>query len=226
MLRFWVPEHEMEMCVHATVGAVWLLAAAGRLPASGTTIATRSGIVRAEVTPGPSGPAEVRVSQPAARLAPLPRPAEDRAAVLDVLGVSADAPADWPIRNATTSRTKTLIPLADVSVLDALTPRFEDVRALCDRLGSTGLYPYAISDATTPTIDARQFPRSSGYPEDPATGVAAAALAFALQADGVLGRPTEPVRIRQGRAMGRPSVIEVRLGQDGCWIGGHVDPDD
>jgi PhzF family phenazine biosynthesis protein len=224
--RFWVPEHEMEMCVHATVGAVWLLAETGRLTASAATIETRSGVVRATVTRGPSGRADVRVSQPAARLAPLPRPAEDRAALLDVLGVPADALAGWPIRNATTSRTKTLVPLADVSVLDALTPRFADVRALCDRLGSTGLYPYAVSDLTTRTVDARQFPRSSGYPEDAATGLAAAALAYGLRADGVVARSAEPVRIRQGRAMGRPSVIEVFPGEDDCWIGGLVEDDD
>jgi len=172
------------------------------------------------------GKDRVRVSQPAARLEPLPRPADDRAALLDVLGISAEALAGRPIRNATTSRTKTLVPLADVAVLDALTPRFEAVRDLCDRLGSTGLYPYAVSNAAERTFDARQFPRSSGYPEDPATGLAAAALAYGLRADGLIDHSAEPVRIRQGRAMGRPSAIEVTLGPAECWIGGPVEHDD
>jgi PhzF family phenazine biosynthesis protein len=235
--RFWVPEHEMEMCVHATVGAVWLLAESGRLDGPSVTIATRSGLVRAEVVPTAAGPRRVRVSQPAARIEPLPRPDDDRAALLDVLGVPADALADRPVRNATTSRTKTLVPLADVAVLDALTPRFDAVRGLCDRLGSTGLYPYAVSDAAARTFDARQFPRSSGYPEDPATGLAAAALAYGLLADGLIDGPVAgpvdgpvdesagPVRIRQGRAMGRPSATEVTLGRHGCWVGGLVEPD-
>jgi PhzF family phenazine biosynthesis protein len=215
----------MEMCVHATVGAVWLLAETGRLTGPTATIATRSGPVRAEITPDASGHARVRVSQPAARLEPLPRPEEDRAALLDVLGISADALADRPIRNATTSRTKTLIPLADVATLDALKPRLEAVRALCDQLGSTGLYPYAVSNPAEQTFDARQFPRSSGYPEDPATGLAAAALAYALLTDGLIDNAAKPVKIRQGRAMGRPSSIEVTLGQKECWISGPVEDD-
>jgi PhzF family phenazine biosynthesis protein len=223
--RFWVPEHEMEMCVHATVGAAWLLAETGKLTGPTATIATRSGLVRAEVKPDSSGRSRIRVSQPAARLEPLPRPEEDRAALLDVLGIPADALADRPIRNSTTSRTKTLVPLVDVAALDALDPRLEAVRALCDRLGSTGLYPYAVSDAER-TFEARQFPRSSGYPEDPATGLAAAALAFSLLSDGLIDESPEPVHIRQGRAMGRPSAIEVTLGADECWISGPVEYDE
>ncbi len=31
--RYWVPNHEMEMCSHATVGALWLLAGKGLLAA-------------------------------------------------------------------------------------------------------------------------------------------------------------------------------------------------
>jgi PhzF family phenazine biosynthesis protein len=223
--RFWVPEHEMEMCVHATVGTVWLLAETGRLTGPTATIATRSGPVKAEITRDSSGPARVCVSQPAARLEPLPRPSEDRAALLDVLGISADALADQPIRNATTSRTKTLIPLADVATLDALKPRLEAIRALCDQLGSTGLYPYAVSNAAEQTFDARQFPRSSGYPEDPATGLAAAALAYALLTDGLIDDAAKPIQIRQGRAMGRPSSIEVTLGKTECWISGPIEDD-
>ena len=229
--RFWVPEHEMEMCAHATVAAVWLLAETGRWTRPECRIATRAGVVHAEVTTAPHGGRSVRVSQPVGRLDPLPRPEHDRAALLDVLGIGTDALADRPIRNATTSRTKTLVPLVDPASLDALAPRLDAVPTVCDRLDSTGLYPYAVSDADTRTFDARQFPRSSGYPEDPATGIAAAALAFGLLADGLVDASDRPVRVRQGRAMGRPSAIEVTFASrngtpHGCWIGGAVELQD
>ncbi len=101
------------------------------------------------------------------------------------------------------------------------------MEALCSTLGSTGLYPYAVAEDAQRTFEARQFPRSSGYPEDAATGIAAAALAFGLRSgDGV--EPTdEPILVRQGRAMGRPSQIQVRFDladgtPRGCWIGGAV----
>ncbi len=42
-LRFFVPNHEMEMCGHATLGTVWLLKHLGLHPEPELTIATLSG---------------------------------------------------------------------------------------------------------------------------------------------------------------------------------------
>ena len=81
-------------------------------------------------------------------------------------------------------------------------PAFE---AACFALQSTGIYMY------TPTpegYECRQFPKSSGYPEDPATGVAAAALACALHQAGYTDN-IRPHRFFQGTAMQRPSVLLV-----------------
>lgn len=115
--------------------------------------------------------------------------------------------------------------MRDVATLDALVPHLEGIEHACDRVGSTGLYPYAPSGDLQ--VDARQFPRASGYPEDPATGIAATALAFELLADGLITANEHTITIRQGRAMGRPSQITVRLDAndtriDGCWLGGPV----
>ena len=220
-LRFWVPEHEMAMCGHATVGAVWLLAREGRLPRPRVRIATRSGVVEAVVDE--SGES-VEVSQPPGRIEAVdPRHVDT---ILDVLGISPGELAARPV-NATTSRTKTLVPVADEDVLDGLDPYFAAVPELCDTLGSTGLYPYAVTDARAQEFAARQFPRSSGYPEDPATGIAAAALLFGLLDEGLVERSERSVIVRQGRAMGRPSVMRLRLCMGGpvpigCWLGGPV----
>jgi len=94
-------------------------------------------------------------------------------------------------------------------------------RIACDALGSTGIYLYAPLDdehdddgiLLPPTFECRQFPRASGYPEDPATGVAAAALAVALhhrpRRRGQRQQCSE-YRFHQGTAMGKPSRIVVR----------------
>lgn len=215
-LRFWVPRHEMTMCGHATVGATWLLSELGRLPGGAATISTASGVVRSRVTPDGA-----EVSQPAGHVTAL---AEDAArAVAEVLGLTPAELAGPPV-NAATSRVKTLVPLADVGALDAIRPRAEAIEAVCTGIYSTGLYPYVRSDGEPATVDARQFPRGAGYPEDPATGVAAAALAYGLLADGVVSADGPPLTVRQGRAMGRPSRITVRFDPDGpgCWVGGPV----
>jgi len=219
-LRFWVPDHEMSMCGHATVGAVWLLDRLGRLPGGEVRLLTRSGAVTARTTDDGA-----EVTQPSGQLEPV---ADDAVpAILDTLRITAADLAPQPIRNARTSQVKTLVPVADVSVLDGLRPDFDRVHQVCDLIASTGLHPYAPSDPTRQVFDARQFPRSSGYPEDAATGIAAAALAFGLLAQGSVAPDSRPIHIRQGRAMGRPSEIAVRFilrdgAVDGVWLGGKV----
>lgn len=233
--RFWVPNHEMSMCGHATVGAVWLLHQTGCLQSDRLTIQTRSGRVAVRITETADGDASVEISQPVGRIEPLPQAPFSgngiRDEIIDALGITAAQLAPLPIQNACTSRVKTLIPLASSADLDALEPRFEKIDALCERIGSTGLYPYATFDADRQIFDARQFPRASGYPEDAATGIAASALSFGLLDNGMVEASTRTITIRQGRAMKRPSQISVRFSfdsgaghgaPDGCWLGGPV----
>ena len=76
-------------------------------------------------------------------------------------------------------------------------------------------------------FSARQFPKSSGYREDAATGIAAAALSFGLLENRLIERSERVALARQGWAMGRPSEIGVRLRFEqgdiaGYWLGGSV----
>ncbi|KAJ5646602.1 hypothetical protein N7490_002974 [Penicillium lividum] len=229
-MRYWVPTQEMEMCGHATVGAIWLLHQLGLLtPASAEElrIATLSGIVEAQVLSGSSpSSCEVLVSQPTGSVHDLPH--SYTLEILSSLGLKEEhlAPG-YKIQNGCTSRAKTLIPLKSHDILQTLTPDPESIRRVCDRVNSTGLYPYVVLDSGAQLFEARQFPRSAGYVEDPATGIAAAALLFGLVVNGIVARETEkPVHVRQGWAMGKPSEIRVclRHGGDGvgCWITGKV----
>jgi PhzF family phenazine biosynthesis protein len=227
--RFWVPNHEMSMCGHATVGAVWLLDQLGRLRRDQVTISTRSGRVEARIRRPLGQDVLVEVSQPAGHVEPLADADQAKAVILQVLGIVTEDLAPFPIQNARTSRVKTLVPLRSVSILDGLKPDFGKIEQLCARLESTGLYPYAISDRESQVVDARQFPRSSGYPEDAATGIAAAALSFGLLSNGIVEASERPITVRQGRAMKRPSEIQVRFNLDhgrvdGCWLCGVVQP--
>jgi trans-2,3-dihydro-3-hydroxyanthranilate isomerase len=221
----------MEMCGHATVGTLWALRQWGRWHTPSARIETLSGLVDVEWDTVTS---RVWISQPAMHAEALTPEACRRVAT--VLGLTG---GQVPIMiNARTSRVKTLVQMPDVAALDALRPDFSAMEALCESIGSTGLYPYALgagaAEATAgrPVVAARQFPKSSGYPEDAATGIAAAALWGQLAAANVIatGSPEAPVvcTVRQGDAMGRPSAIYVRarFGDDataaGCWLSGQV----
>jgi PhzF family phenazine biosynthesis protein len=226
--RFFVPQHEMEMCGHATVGSLWALRQWGWWTSASARIETLSGLVDAEWDEAGQ---RVWVSQPAVQATALPEHAARRVeAVLRL--PTASVP---PMTNASTSRVKTLVEMPDVAALQALQPDFAAMETLCASIDSTGLYPYALagrSSAGEPVIAARQFPKSSGYPEDAATGIAAAALWGHLAAVGAIpiGTPDAPVvcTVRQGDAMGRPSAIDVRARFDsagasaGCWLSGQV----
>ncbi|KAJ5747627.1 uncharacterized protein N7511_009323 [Penicillium nucicola] len=234
--RYYAPDHELEMCGHATVGAIWLLSNLEMLAKENIRISTKSGIVEATVsrTSGEGSDDEkekaiwVEVSQPAVNMLESIRRQDLIDEILSVLGISNDdLVPGLSIRNAATSRVKTLIPIKSVAALNSLAPQFDHVQSLCDALGSTGLYPYAVSDLEDQVFEARQFPRGAGYHEDAATGVAASALAFELLENGLLVDSEETVEVKQGFAMGCPSEISVRFREAGghvvgCWIGGSA----
>ncbi|WP_417824985.1 PhzF family phenazine biosynthesis protein [Thalassospira lucentensis] len=217
-MRYFVPNHEMEMCGHATIGALWALRDAGLIAGENQLIETKSGLVRAIV---PKSGA-IAISQPLGVVRKLSRKAgEDIASVLNL-------PHDYfhnaICMNAKTSRTKTLIPITSVEELHQLKPNFEHIRSVCNQMESTGLYPFAVGKERG-HFHARQFPSNSGYPEDAATGIAASALAFGLL-DLKYVEDTEGVVIHQGEAMNFPSRIDISFEQqDGkvvsCWLKGE-----
>jgi PhzF family phenazine biosynthesis protein len=195
------------------------------LPGEQVRIETRSGSVTGYVDRADSGDPSVEISQPVGKVVDLSRAEEED--VLSALKLSRRDLLDLPIQNAVTSRVKTLIPTKGVRELNDLVPDSAQIEACCDRIGSTGLYPYAIEHQGERRFEARQFPKSSGYPEDAATGIAAAALAFGLLKNGLVERNSERITVMQGRAMGALSEIRVRLGfagsrPVGCLLGGSV----
>lgn len=223
--RYWVMNHEMEMCGHATVGAVWLLDHLGMLTKDKLLISTLSGHVEAHVTERNSAGACVMVSQPIGQVQELST--ADCSQVSSVLGIERSNLAQHTMQNAATSRVKTLVPLKDVDTLDSLQLDFARIESVCSTVSSTGLYPYAVVDQEKQIFAARQFPKASGYPEDAATGIAAAALAFALLKQGLVSDSVQPICVQQGHAMGKPSEIRVSFHTEdseivGCWLGGSV----
>jgi PhzF family phenazine biosynthesis protein len=186
-MRYFVPRHEMEMCVHATVAGVTALGRRGAVLVQTplavlNTAVDDDGLVTVEQFPptvGSEGPAGT---------------------VADALGCRSEQIRSS--RSVSVSRAKLLVELDSVETLNALCPDSGRVRRVCEDLDVTGLYPFALhGDAW-----ARQFPRDSGYPEDPATGLAAAALGahLALHEE---GDGHYRYDVHQGQAMGRPSLI-------------------
>ena len=206
--RYFVPLHEMEMCTHATIGSVTVLVETGRVTESPVRLETALGPVSVDWE-REGGRVKVSLSQF------LPRFAEENPAPEEVcraLRITPDELADLPIESAATSRFKLLVPLKEKATIYRLEPDFEYLWSLCDKYHTTGFYPFAPEPGDDPRLFcARQFPCRAGYPEDPATGVAASALSAYMVEHRLLPLADgwNEITVRQGEAMGKPSIISA-----------------
>jgi PhzF family phenazine biosynthesis protein len=223
-LRYFVPLHEMEMCVHATVGALTVLVEQRHITKSLVQVETPLGVLPLEWR-REDGQLWVTVEQfPPTFFERQPGRQPIKEEVAAVLGVDAQVIDErvGPIQNVSVSRSKMMIPLQDVVTLDSLQPSQEQVRQLCERYATTGLYPFTLR-TRSPQLqaEARQFPKNAGYLEDPATGVAAAALAAYLIHAGA-NAPSEHgwqvLSVGQGDAMGQPSLMRAEVLVEGGMI--------
>ena len=147
--------------------------------------------------------------------------------------------------NSSIARPKTLVHVPSLKALNegVLAPSIENdnFRTACDTIDSTGLYLYSERQRNSgdkediqsnqSNWECRQFPRASGYPEDPATGIAAAALALSLehrrrllQSSSSSNTSEHSYNMYQGAAMGKPSLIMVKNIE--FLEGGHIDNTD
>lgn len=201
--RFFVPRHEMSMCVHATIAATTLLLSQGQLHGRSTVVRTASGDCQVSWSDGRAP--EVTVEQQTPEFGPELDIGDDLLRALSLPPGALD-PAR-PVRAVSVSRAKLIVPLRRPALVHGARPESAALWQLCREAGTTGAYVVAADPARGPgRVVARQFPVDAGYPEDPATGVAAGALAAYLAAlDGRPGR--SEVQIEQGAAMGRPSRL-------------------
>ena len=137
---------------------------------------------------------------------------------------------EMPAECASTSRFKLMVPVKDRAILDSLKPDLELLWSLCDQCGCSGFYVFARDHEKADTCYARQFPCRSGYDEDPATGIAAAALGAYWVRHGLMKAEDgwNRLRVYQGHAMGRPSFLaaDVRLASgviDGVRVCGYAE---
>jgi trans-2,3-dihydro-3-hydroxyanthranilate isomerase len=218
-LRFFVPEHEMSMCVHATAACVALLVEDGRLSAPGAAVRTGIGTVPVSWAPVPAAaaPDHVEIGMPTPQRMPGHPRLTDVAEVLGLEGGLSDV-GRGPVEVWNAARPKLLFPVADRSRLNSMTPVWEAMWALCSDFDATGIYAFAPGDEPH-AVHARQFPVRAGYPEDAATGVAAAALGGYL-ATSAPPKAASTVRyeVHQGEAMGSPSLLETVIGWDGATV--------
>lgn len=208
--RYFVPNFEIEMCVHATIGSVTVLVKKGFVRKSPLLIETLLGPITVNWETK-NDEIEVEVAQ---FLPEINENVPTIAEICEALNVKTHDVVGESIQSISTSRFKLIIPLTSTTVLHNLKPSYKKIWKLCDQYRITGFYPFAIEDETHKVIQARQFPNKAGYNEDPATGVAASALGAFLYLHDTFPKTETGLstyHVKQGVAMGKPSYIEAKV---------------
>ncbi|MBN9792529.1 PhzF family phenazine biosynthesis protein [Pseudonocardia sp. TMWB2A] len=195
---------------HNAMGAWIWLARSGRLPAGRTEFVQQIGDDVLAVRVEYPHTSEVRVTMRQSPPRFLGR-TDDHDALEGALGLTSGAlRRDVAAQVGSTGAEHLLVAAASVEAVDAAAPRHGELKDLLAAVGAEGCYLYAATPGAASTAYARFFNPTVGIEEDPATGTAAGPLAALLVRDGVTddGGVT---RIEQGRAIGRPSLLEVHV---------------
>jgi len=207
-IRYFVPDHEMGVSGHATIAAITVARLDSTLKSDRVRVETMTGIFEVESARRGDG-----IIVTLEQNKPVFGPTLDPDPVARALNIDAKRIrlAESPIQSVSVSRAKLLVPLEDSKVLDNLNPDYQALWELSEKLQVTGFYPFIRhTDKENAQAEARQFPLRAGFPEDAATGVAAAALgAYLATYDRKCLTGQHVLRIAQGYAMQAPSAIEA-----------------
>jgi trans-2,3-dihydro-3-hydroxyanthranilate isomerase len=208
---------------HNTLGAWWWLAAAGRLDLGDGRTCFRQQIgdlVYPLAIWQNQGRLEKIVMQQDAPVAG--RLSSNVGALANALGLDTEEIAVdvVPCQVVSTGAAHLLVPIRDREAVDRISPDASQLFDLLREAGGEGCYVFSLDPLQPGTrAYARFFNPTVGISEDPATGTAAGLLAAHLVAHG-LARPGV-IKIEQGTALGRTSIIEVEVDAGTVSISGH-----
>ncbi|TIP78547.1 MAG: PhzF family phenazine biosynthesis protein, partial [Mesorhizobium sp.] len=142
-------------------------------------------------------------------------------ALAKALGLDAEEMAAdvVPCQVVSTGAAHLLAPIRDREAVDRISPDAKQLIDLLNEVGGEGCYVFSL-DPRQPgaTAYARSFSPTVGISEDPATGTAAGPLAAHLVAHGLVQPGV--IKIEQGTAIGRTSIIEVDVDAGSVSVSG------
>jgi trans-2,3-dihydro-3-hydroxyanthranilate isomerase len=216
-VRIFTPGAEFPYAGHPTLGTATAIRSR-YFGGAAESITLRLGIGLVPVRFADDGVAWLE--SPVARFEPF----EKRELVAAALGLEVESlDPKLPIEIQRNGANQLFVPLRDRSALERAAVDSNAYRAL-RAAGSPGsLYLFA-QGARDPRnhFSVRLFAPAYGTPEDPATGSAAGFLGQYLARHRVYPNETVDVRLEQGHAISRPSLLRVRARASAVEVGGRV----
>ena len=213
-IRFFYPSLEMNMCIHGTLAAAYLILASS--DQSTCTLITRDNN-------------EIHIVREGNRLQAVLKEKRtdeirlDNQAIASLLNLPNDfaISSNLPAGVFSVGSPKYLIPLNSDEQLQIIEPNFAAITHWSNEAGVNGLYVYVPISNSNNAFKARGFNPKGGCNEDAATGVAVGALVSALQAP--------HITVLQGESIGHPCRLigSLRKNKDNedILVGGIVQYD-
>lgn len=205
-LRYFTPAREVDLCGHATIGAICGLLADGRLPSveGACHIETNVGVLRVRYGFARGIPwAEMGQALPQFRDGAFT--AAEAAQALQIRVEDIDP--SLPMGMSYTGLWDIFVPLRSVETVANLRPNHAAVEAWNNTLGAASTHVYAEGGVEAGhDFHTRDFSPAVGVPEDPATGTATGALMALLRRHGIIGAGDQ-LAFEQGYEIGRASVL-------------------
>ncbi|NUP89566.1 MAG: PhzF family phenazine biosynthesis protein [Candidatus Sumerlaeia bacterium] len=217
-LRIFTPAVELPMAGHPTIGAAFVLAAEGLITTrpGATQVVFEEGVGPIEVTIHRAGEAitSVEMRQPSPVFGPVfgDRGLAARLLSLDVT----DLRDDLPLQTVSCGVPYLLVPVKTLDAVRRIRLRmdvYEEHFAMSPDTEAIYAFTLETIDPAN-TAHCRMFAPAGGVPEDPATGSAAGPLGCYLNRHTLAPASAvdpDPHRLEQGHAVGRISLLQVRL---------------
>ncbi len=229
-LRFFNARKEAPFVGHATIAAHAVLLALGRRGRGVWRQSSGTGIVEvtAEEDSPAAGAATISFRQTLPDLDD-PLPFKTTLRIAEALRLPATLLHEvMPARVARKGGARLLVPVGDARALEHLEPNVGTLTELGIELGAEGFFVFFLQRGADETsTESRMFCPALGIPEDPVSGNAHAMLATYLWELGQFSRQSPGFTGHQGRHMGRPGQVSVRLELErgelaAVHIGGHA----
>ncbi len=217
-LRFFAPNHEVDLCGHATIASFHTLMEQGRIALGDAASVelvqeTRAGMLN--VTCHKDGLIVMEQKQPT-----FGEIEQDTERVASLLGIAATDFLDLPLQVVSTGTPKLLIPVKSLEALRAINPDIEGIKDYCRNTSARGFYPFTMESPIADTdFYARQFNPLADENEDPITGVAAGALGCYAKEYGLFDK--QQFTVAQGYDLGMGGNMSVDV-SDGVQVGGYA----
>lgn len=126
----------------------------------------------------------------------------------------------WDVSVVKTEVAHLMVPVKNKALLEKAISNKSLLKEASKKFGFEGCYLFTTSDVNDEYLaEARFFNPSIGIDEDPATGTAAGLLAGYLEQLDYIKKDKD-YRILQGEYVNQPSIIHVKVANDGVWVSG------